>query len=111
MQEDVARELVSELVRDLDAAHAKVGKAQRQLLAAVARGDDLAVWEDDGAYDMAHWLTMRYGLSSWKARRWIEASHGLEGLPQVGDALPPACSGSTRWSSSAGLPRPRPRRG
>ena len=30
---------------------------------------------------MAHWLKMRYGISDWKARRWIAAAHALESLP------------------------------
>jgi hypothetical protein len=36
---------------------------------------------------MAHWLWMRYGLSEWKARRWIAAAHALESLPAVSAAF------------------------
>jgi hypothetical protein len=36
---------------------------------------------------MAHWLWMRYGLSEWKARRWIAAAHTLESLPAVSNAF------------------------
>jgi len=30
---------------------------------------------------------MRYGISRWKAHRWIAAAHALEGLPRLSDAL------------------------
>jgi hypothetical protein len=30
---------------------------------------------------------MRYGVSRWKARRWIAAGHALEGLPRIANAL------------------------
>jgi hypothetical protein len=30
---------------------------------------------------------MRYGVSRWKARRWIAAGHALERLPRIADAL------------------------
>src|SRR5690348_4958890 len=36
---------------------------------------------------MAHWLRMRYGISDWKARRWIDASHALESLPEISEAF------------------------
>jgi hypothetical protein len=36
---------------------------------------------------MAHWLSIRYGISCWKARRWIGAAHALEGLPRLAEAL------------------------
>jgi hypothetical protein len=36
---------------------------------------------------MAHWLSMRYGISHWKALRWIAASHALEHLPRISGAF------------------------
>src|SRR6266498_3884849 len=36
---------------------------------------------------MAHWLGMRYGISDWKARRWIAAAHALEDLPLLSEAF------------------------
>lgn len=36
---------------------------------------------------MAHWLCMRYGISQWKAARWIAAGHALEGLPLLSETL------------------------
>src|SRR5439155_4496247 len=34
-----------------------------------------------------HWVRMQFGLSDWKARRWIAAAHSLEALPQVSEAF------------------------
>lgn len=36
---------------------------------------------------MAHWLSMRQGISDWKARRWIAAAYALESLPDVSEAF------------------------
>jgi len=36
---------------------------------------------------MAHWLSMRQGISGWKARRWIAAAHALEHLTDLAHAL------------------------
>ena len=40
-----------------------------------------------GARDLAHWLSIRYGMSWWKADRWIKAAAALEQLPAITDAL------------------------
>ena len=45
------------------------------------------MWADDGARDLAHWLWMRYGISDWKARRFIDAANALGRLPRVTEAL------------------------
>ena len=71
----------------LDAAHARVGHAQRELLSLIAEVDRHEVWRDSGARDTTHWLAMRYGISGWKARRWIAAGHALELLPHVAAAF------------------------
>jgi hypothetical protein len=36
---------------------------------------------------MASWLSYRYGMSEWKARRWVDAAHALEALPALSDAF------------------------
>src|SRR5262249_50294179 len=56
-------------------------------LALIALADRREQWHDAGARDMAHWLWMRYGISDWKARRWIAAAHALETLPRIAQAL------------------------
>lgn len=70
-----------------DAAHVALGRAHRDLLAALVAIDRSAGWEADGARDCAHWVQMRYGISHWKAERWVRAAHELETLPAIADAL------------------------
>ena len=81
------RDDIGELAESLDRSHAEVGRAQRRLLSLIVRADDRERWEDLGARDLAHWLSIRYGISSWKARRWIVAAHALEELPGLSEAL------------------------
>jgi hypothetical protein len=75
------------LIAAADALHAQVSGAQRQLLRTIAQLDSHEAWQDTGARDLAHWLSMRYGISSWKARRWIRAAHALEQLPRLSHAF------------------------
>src|SRR5215467_3284308 len=82
---DAARE--HEVLARADAWHVRACEAHRELLRAVVEIDRHELWRDDGARDTAHWLWMRYGLSEWKARRWITAAHALEHLPKVAEAL------------------------
>ncbi|HEY8018053.1 MAG TPA: DUF222 domain-containing protein [Actinomycetota bacterium] len=70
-----------------DAAHVALGRAHRDLLAALVAIDRSAGWVADGARDCAHWVQMRYGISLWKAERWVRAAHELETLPAIADAL------------------------
>ena len=65
----------------------QLGAAHRRFLELIAQADRERVWVDDGARDLAHWLWMRYGISDWKARRFIDAAHALPRLPQVASAL------------------------
>ena len=41
----------------------------------------------EGARDLCHWLSMRYGLSYWKASRCVDSAHALESLPATTSAL------------------------
>lgn len=76
-----------ELIRAIDADHAGISRAQRGLLQLIAEGDRLDVWRGSGARDMAHWVAIRHGISEWKARRWVDAAHALEGLPRIAEAF------------------------
>src|SRR5438093_3254469 len=76
-----------QLVQRIDAAHQVISSAQRQLFELMAEVDRREAWRDDGAHDMAHWLVIRYGISSWKAYRWIAGAHALEGLPRIADSF------------------------
>jgi hypothetical protein len=75
------------LIESADALHQRISHAQRDLFTVIAQIDSRELWRDSGARDMAHWLWMRYGLSEWKARRWISAAHALEGLPLIARAF------------------------
>ena len=76
-----------ELIEDIDVRNARISRDQRDLLADIAMGDRREVWRDSGARDMAQWLAIRYGISDWKARRWIAAGHALEALPRLAEAF------------------------
>jgi hypothetical protein len=75
------------LTQGMDALHVLICRAQRDLFLLIAEADRRKLWQGDGARDMAHWLWMRFGVSDWKARRWIGASHALESLPSTADAF------------------------
>jgi hypothetical protein len=71
----------------LDTANTEVGRAQRRMLRLIADADRHEIWRESGARDTAHWLAIRYGVSEWKARRWVAAAHALEHLPLIANAL------------------------
>ncbi|HXY71280.1 MAG TPA: DUF222 domain-containing protein [Actinomycetota bacterium] len=75
------------LAEQMDACHVRACAAHRQLLGFIAGADRRELWRGDGARDMAHWLWMRYGMSEWKARRWIVAAYALENLPLTASGL------------------------
>jgi hypothetical protein len=85
-----------------DAAHVWVGQAQRALLRAIAEVERTHGWRADGARDLPHWVSMRYGISWWKAQRWVGAARALEELPRVSEAL---CSGELSLDKVAELCR------
>ena len=76
-----------DLTRSADKAHRCACLAQRELFSLIAEVDRRSLWRDSGARDMAHWLWMRYGISHWKACRWIAAAHALEHLPLTAKAF------------------------
>lgn len=78
---------VDAIVGELDAANEEVSAAHRKFLRALAQADRAEVWLDRGARDMAHFVSMRYGVSWWRAERWVSAAHALEQLPAVAEAL------------------------
>jgi uncharacterized protein DUF222 len=70
-----------------DSANSRVATAQCDLLFAIVAVDETAAWREDGARNTAHWVSMRYGVSEWKAHRWLAAGKALRGLPRLTDAL------------------------
>ena len=76
-----------ELIAAVDGLHARACLVQRELLASIAEVDRSEAWSESSARDTAHWLGMRYGISAWKAHRWIVAAYALEKLPRLSDAF------------------------
>ena len=76
-----------DLIDAVDESHQQASRIQRELLGFIAEVDRRELWRGSGARDMAHWLSMRQGISRWKARRWIAAGHALEHLTDLARAL------------------------
>jgi hypothetical protein len=77
----------STLIDEMDDLHRRLSSDQLELFRLIADADRHAAWKNAGARDMAAWLSIRYGMSEWKARRWIAAAYALEALPSLSDAL------------------------
>jgi len=71
----------------MDDLHRRLSSGQLELFRLIADADRHAAWKGAGARDMAAWLSIRYGISEWKARRWVAAAYALEALPSLSDAL------------------------
>jgi Domain of unknown function (DUF222)/HNH endonuclease len=75
------------LAARVDRLDRSIARLQRDLLETLTRLADADAWADDGAHDMAHWTTMRLGVSRWKAERWLASGRALRVLPAIGDAF------------------------
>src|SRR5688500_2056116 len=71
----------------LDGAHVEIGRLERDRLKAILECDRHDLWRGQGCRDLPEFLAGRYGISKWKARRWIGAAYALEHLPRVSHAL------------------------
>ncbi len=76
-----------ELVAQMDSAHARAMCAERELFGLIVEAERRELWRDTGARDLPHYLCIRYGISVWKAHRWINSARALEDLPQISDAF------------------------
>jgi len=76
-----------ELLGRTDAEWAALGRAHLELLALLAEADRREAWRDQGAEDVCHWVSIRYGISMWKAARWVGAARSLPSLPLTAKAL------------------------
>ena len=76
-----------ELLGRTDAVWTALGRAHLELLSLLAEADRREAWRDQGAEDVCHWVSIRYGISMWKAARWIEAARSLPSLPLTAKAL------------------------
>jgi hypothetical protein len=77
----------AQVVSELDDACAAVNRAQQQLFDALLRCDLRRVWIDDDCRDIAHWVALRVGISTWKARRWVACAWALQRYPLFRDAF------------------------
>lgn len=84
MDTDLTRD---DVIEGMDALHADISGSHRKLFELIAEADRLEAWRESGARDVAHFLSIRYGISCWKASRWIHAAHALERLPRLSEAL------------------------
>jgi hypothetical protein len=76
-----------ELLEGFDRSSAAVGGAQRRHLAFIVACDQARLWEDDDCRDIAQWVALRDGISSWKAQRMVAAGYAVERLPAIARAL------------------------
>jgi uncharacterized protein DUF222/HNH endonuclease len=81
------RVAVVDVVGRLDSVYGRVCSVERELFGLIAEVDRSGVWRASEARDLAHWLSMRYGISSWKAHRWVAAATALEALPRLSEAF------------------------
>lgn len=75
------------LIAVADALNSHIAAAQTALLDVIAEVERRGAWRDSGARDLAHWVSIRYGMSWWKADRWVKAAAALFDLPAVAGAL------------------------
>lgn len=73
--------------QQMDGAHVEIGRLERDRLRAILECDRHDLWHGQGCRDLAGFLAGRYGISKWKANRWIGAAYALEHLPRISHAL------------------------
>jgi 5-methylcytosine-specific restriction endonuclease McrA len=76
-----------DLIASTDEAQITIGAEQRRLLDNLAEIDRRALWKNSGARDMAGWVSARYGVSPYRAKRMVKAGYALESLPRTAKAL------------------------
>lgn len=76
-----------ELEDRLVSLYAVSNAALLEQLRTIARLDRREAWRADGARSMADWLSYRFGYCHSTAREYLAASHKLETLPLVAEAL------------------------
>ena len=74
-------------IHQMDGTHVEIGRLERERLRAILECDRHDLWHGQGCRDLAEFLAGRYGISKWKARRWIGAAYALEHLPRISHAL------------------------
>lgn len=76
-----------DLIRDLDRFHIQSTINLSRLFSCIADADEAELWRQDGCTDMGQWVAARFGISSWHARRWVNAAGRLKRLPVISAAF------------------------
>ena len=63
------------------------GRADRERMRWILKADRSELWRRDGHKSCVQFVSAVFHISNWKARRWVEAAHGLEHLPHLAAAL------------------------
>lgn len=75
-----------EVVQKLHAENAVANAGDIARMRAIVRCDQKRVYRRDDSFDMARWLSIELGVSSWKAARWLRAGYALDELPLMASA-------------------------
>jgi hypothetical protein len=75
------------LVARIDARQRERAVSDRELLRDVVAVDRSGAWVGDAHASVVEWLSARYGVSNWDARRWLACGYALEKLPHTAAAL------------------------
>ena len=76
-----------EIITGMDAAYVRACAAQRELFSFIADAERRDMRWVEGAKDVAHMLARRYGISYWRASRWVDCALALESLPVIAGAF------------------------
>jgi hypothetical protein len=84
---DLSLEPTAALIERAANGWRRISEAQRELLQILAELDRRDIWHDAGAHDMAHWVGNAFGLSRYRATRWLDAGRSLQELPRIAEAF------------------------
>ena len=84
---DLSHEPTTTLIERAADRWRRISQAQRDLLDILAELERRDIWHDAGAHDMAHWVGNAFGLSRYRATRWLDAGRALDELPRIAEAF------------------------
>jgi hypothetical protein len=77
----------AEVVAGFDDISAAGNRVQLQAFAWIKRCQLRRVWIDDDCRDIYHWIALRMGITTYKARRWVACAWALERYPLFTEAF------------------------
>jgi hypothetical protein len=87
MHEPATRLTDAELVAGADQQQLLFARHQRAFFRYIAEVDARRLWDADGCRDVAQWISGRYDVPLYQARRWADAAHALARLPLISHAF------------------------